>query len=211
MKPITLGYEWNKKFANVGWQPNNFQSIAGGILGNVSGESIMGLIKTGDSVGELLEVRQSVAKENGRKVETLVGFTTGQWDNSLPNHELIPPERRIQGYLVITSKRFVIQGRNKCEINFDDLVSSSSSGDAQEGANIQIKRLGFKGYRFGGDVSIGWYATKKQNSPNNVSPDSFFIAILYNERNIFSFINGINNDVFHTWNSLSSFLHSSLF
>ena len=88
MKPINLDYSWMKRFANVGWQPKNFQSVASGIVGNYSGETIMGLIKTGDGVGELLEVRQNIYHENTRKEETLVGFTTGQgqWGYSQKQH-----------------------------------------------------------------------------------------------------------------------------
>lgn len=179
-------------------------------------------------MGELLEIRKSYIHDNHKEVKTLIGFTTGEWESNYPENNVILPENRIQGFLIITSKRFVMLGTDRYEIGFDEIVTSFGGGDAKENANTRIKSFGNKKYQFRGDVYAGAYEVKRPISsatPTGMMDvyagtyeaemqdklagfDKLYIAILYNEINALSIFNGINNKVFDILDDLSDFLHT---
>jgi hypothetical protein len=197
-----LESSWGDRFAKVGWQPSNYMSIASSILENNStDERILGLLHTGDEIGELLEVRVAHINNEQYEVKTIVGFTTGEWYERglIPNH-IIEPENRIPGYLVITSKRFFAKGFGTYEMAFKDTGVPSDNPNSIKGAKWNMEKRGNKRYKFQGDISASYV---EFDGPNPMQRYDQLLIALVTLRS--SFLGGIDRLTFDTW---SDFLHA---
>jgi hypothetical protein len=81
-------YSWIDKFTNVGWYPNDIDEQVKRQLGSAITEPILGIIRTGDHIGEIIGVCFS-SIENKKRIETtLLGFTIGG-DNAITYNNVI--------------------------------------------------------------------------------------------------------------------------
>jgi len=194
----TLDSSWGTRFAEIGWQQKNYMAIVQSIVGNSIGETILAVIPTGDEMGELLEVRKSHIHDGQRDVTTLVGFTTGEWQRGFRlTTNIIKPENRILGFLIITSKRLIAKGVTTDEMTFDNIRFPAVGGVNQQTANAQMQEYREnKKYKFSGDIFASSF---EFNGPNPIQEyDHLLIAIVANRRSLFN--TNVNRKLWDTWN-----------
>jgi hypothetical protein len=160
-----LNDRWYEKMAEIGWRPPDINELTQKYLGEYPVESIMGVIHTGDAVGNLIGVSTSHVRESKRIEKTIVGFTVGG-DNSIVERSVILPEDRIPGCLFITSHIFIACGFEKTEFPYSGIIVASSMGRTTAAANYDLQKLGIRNYSYSEDIFISKFEINRQDNLN---------------------------------------------
>jgi hypothetical protein len=173
-----LGCDWLEKMAKIGWRPNDIDLLVNTSLGRNNSKTIIGVIKTGDEVGNLIGASTSSVIDTKRIENILLGFSIGG-DNSIHNKSIIKPEERIPGYLFIASDKFIICGHEIKEIKFSEIIVAFGSIRTITAANYDLQKLGIINYAYSGDIYASKFEINSQHNLNN-GYDDLVIAIMIN-------------------------------
>jgi hypothetical protein len=175
-----LGHNWIEKMAYIGWRPNTMEIMAHKFLGDKETETIIGLLHTGDTDGNLIGVSTSHVKNTNRLEKTILGFTIGG-DNSIMQRSIVMPENRIPGCLFITSNKFIVSGRENIEYPFSDIIVASGSTRPITTANYDLQKIGCRDYSYAGDIYVSKFELNRQENLN-CGYDDLTIAFVINKK-----------------------------
>jgi hypothetical protein len=169
-------YSWIDKFTNVGWYPNDIDEQVKRQLGSAITEPILGIIRTGDHIGEIIGVCFS-SIENKKRIETtLLGFTIGG-DNAITYNNVIMPRNRIPGIIIISKRNIFICGREIYTIPFKKIFAAHGSRNTTTSSNYDLQKLGEIEYSYANDIYISKLKINRQKILDT-GYDEFSIAIV---------------------------------
>jgi len=152
---------WENKFSNIGWRPITLSEKVKGYIRESINDPVIGAIYTGDSVGEIISVSLSKVDQDKRIETTLLGFTIGG-DNSISQREIITPKNRIIGSLCITSRNFIICGKEFQIIPFSKIFATAGSRNTRTASEYELHKLGVIEYSFLDDIYISRIKLNKE-------------------------------------------------
>ncbi len=191
-----LDYSWIAKFTSVGWHPDNIQSIADNVLGQYRGENILGLICTGDSMGNLLGISLSHVHEGYRYEKTIVGFTPGSSRDPMIKNEIIMPENRIPGCLFITPTKFIACGIENEDFSFAEILIALGGGRTMQHESSVLSELGMTNYKLKGEIYMAKFELNRHENRNS-GYDMLSIAFVVNEKRLIGYELGGYFDLWH--------------
>jgi hypothetical protein len=173
----SLDSSWDRKFFELGWQPPDFQALCEKYIDPDPQELMLGVVETGNHIGNLLEVRKWEDNDN----RTIVGFNSYHFNARPLTGQTILPENLIHGFLFITSNRFIVVGGNNFQIYFDEITHSFGAGLNKDRTNRHLKESGLTRYKISGDTFSCHFASRNKG---------FGFVVLSNEQGFFNKVRG---------------------